>query len=541
MNVLLTVAFLSFITMGPSAYAAGVTCDLVYGKQGETIPRELKIKSPELARALFEGPHGSLVKNLSDLLRTLRDDNLLTQISYSFRSHFYEAKPFDNGKLEETFVTKVNEIIYPAKIGESEAIHLWNLAQALHTNVGRGRISEREEVLLAYLLRETVDFQSFRKNQINEEYLGKDHFIDAFVSGLELIFTKPKFKKTMDLLFKDRGFQEYVLSLYKEFPQFYSLRDAFRLIRSARKFSYKVKNDRQSKYVVGATLLLLSQATLVELSRDPNFPNDPYKNRYFEQKNDTLLIVKKEDYAVILEELLLRVLSNKNLSSDIVDLLDLTSFQIPLPPQVAKLEATIVEASKTMIVEPRAEAEAVLLKEQAEPSANSEIVQSKEFADSIPRDYFEPQPQRSEKKRKKGQTRPRKRDQKQEKKDAEEILLSEIQEIEAGKSYEFRFLRQENFEKQSVVFSKESLEPFEVSADTSLTPFLRAIQYGFTARYGSNGIKKVGTNMNHSENYYEVKPGVSRLRIIMIRDGNQWTAIKTVHKDEVVRFLEQLE
>ncbi len=114
-------------------------------------------------------------------------------------------------------------------------------------------------------------------------------------------------------------------------------------------------------------------------------------------------------------------------------------------------------------------------------------------------------------------------------------LADHMDNILEPQSYSFTMVRSAQLGIQTLVFAPESLDLYKTEKIDSISKFMQALQYGFTDADGSNGLKKLLV-----ENYYELKPGVSSYRMIVLRSGKTWTILATMHKDKVPIYMAQV-
>lgn len=113
-------------------------------------------------------------------------------------------------------------------------------------------------------------------------------------------------------------------------------------------------------------------------------------------------------------------------------------------------------------------------------------------------------------------------------------LIASAANVQADHEYKFDFLRNPQNGRQTIVFSPEVAKALN-DMPSERPKFLRAIWLGYTSRssQGTPGIKLIWRKAIGGKANYEVKPGNSDYRILMINAEGVWRPYRLAHKDHV--------
>ncbi len=505
-----------------------------------TLPRSLRIDS-DAASTILVGHFKEHLEVTSRLFRSLENPVLLNQIAHSFRTHKYVDSPGSTpsliGRIKqffskdqdlpfESFIDRAPVFFTELNLNENDLIKVWNIYNAIRKNIDDGFIENRNQryLLAVFILKSNRNFDFGRnvsKSSIEMTGLEASELSDNMA---ERAILNPRMLRTLNSIIKDSLFL-FALENYLSIRM--SNHDNMKFIKRMHSSAFRFKNTSESKWIasfifvkyLGIQLNLRSKLASLSVNLDQ-------ERQFFLNK---------------FEEDLLESLDDKSLAEDMLAVLDNLIYGTPMPLGFSQTEQMIVDGARNFWMPIKNEI-------SAQRTAEQDLLRQQNFESSrIQREVRDYTPQRVENlnnvrnpnKRERRRNRGRQQRNETETQDSqfEALYFDKDLSPSADEFYEITFLRNQNLGRQRVRFSEEVITEME-RRDLLWQTFLVPINNGFTASNGQNGIKKVGVRNNSvSNNVYEVRPGKSQFRMIMVNVGDEWTVIKIVHHDDVHRTI----
>lgn len=507
------------------------------------LPRDLRVDA-DSARIILGGEHKEALEVTSRLFESLQDPVLLNQIAHSFREHTYNENPAVQrgllGRAARALVGKSTEKSFssfkdeaPAflkrlDLSEEDWIKLWNIDTAIAKNLDSGFMQNRNQrYLLSLFLSKTITESSFSNSTRRGfvEYAVED-FANEVTVSTPVIVNTARLRSIVNELIHDRGFVD---TLGEEMQ---ALRDEGlnSLVSKFGRASYTLRTDKKAEMLVAIVLNGLFR--------------HPAENRNTAGRGLKIIFTgERRVYLEELESFLLKNLSDTTLAEPVVELMDRFLFKVPLPADAVTLSKNIIDGASSYWLLGKAEASRIKGDETLAAVAHEQSqISVREY---VP--IFLSRPVEISQRR-----NPNKRDRRRSSEGddgrvdvdqpviEQNLVFEEGLVPEAGVEYEFNFVRNPGFGVQKITFAEEVVKEMETQRINWKT-FLTPINNGFTAVAGQNGVKRMGAqNRSIRDNLYEVRPGRHAFRMLMLKDGNNWSVVRLIHHDQVQRIIENI-
>lgn len=509
-------------------------------EQSLSLPRELHI-SEENIKTILASPDAPYLLRVGTLFSKLEDSNLLKMVRYAFRSHQVNLDPFKGGFFRKGASAKALQDRIKAAIGREiedpkKLVEIWNTEAALKKNLEDSFLSDNELTLLAYIL-------SFSFNQIhfsNGNELGRIDFLnrakaETINTFSDFILASPVHRRTFSRVLQDPKLIE-TLNLLLKLGRGAKLMNGISVIPSELRHlslnSIRLGQNQNSKALLVFVLILME---------NPHQLEEYSFHRGFGQN---LILHGRERALSLLEDQLFEIMDSPLLIEKVIDLFDLHYTGTELPLGIKATQSLLINGAKSALLPIKARASEQKAQEAAQKSPNlAPRTTSFRSYNPVTEVLSTKEPERRNPRKRRNQVReegPIEGSLPETSSQIEYHTFPEDLSPQAGKPYSFQFLRNPELGEQKVIFPQDIVTGFEVQSKAHWAPFLKALNYGFTSRFGQNGIKKMGANIGLN-NIYEIQPGVSSFRIILKREGKTWLALKMLHKDKVDPYIQSLQ
>lgn len=299
------------------------------------------------------------------------------------------------------------------------------------------------------------------------------------------------------------------------------------------KSSLKKLNDKLQ-------LNILTTITFNELSGFINFVHfsnqEALKGKSFIDSKNELLNLVEEEFATRFPEI--------KTPDDIMNLLNFIYYGATPIDSPDSIRAALVEAAKSLLLPAKAEL-AQLKAEQHQAMQQQSLQNSKPIVVfSYPSEFIPTKIQTPNPNKRRNQTSTENSEaepvssKKQQSSKSENDLSRWFQEpnimLRDNYEYTFTFIRNQQNGVQKIIFPKDIVEALNASP-RERNKFIKAINLGYTAQNskGTPGVKLLYAKGENDQNIYEVKPGDSSYRLIMIKQDGVWIVQKLLTKKEM--------
>lgn len=486
--------------------------------------RDLRV-SEELQPWIFRGPFRERASQISYLYEMVIDPVNLSRLAATFKA--VEFDPTPKGRLLWTPWLLLLKMDHPrTDFKPEELVMLWNIHQALDVGFSKDW-NVRTRIQLSVRLLKAIKPEHFRSPRPAD--LSREYVFDRLRKLTPVLVNNVYSRKILEELLSDPKFNNYLHDLFIMFGLDLwggANSKEISMLLKARKQQLRLKSDQASMFLVHDSLSTI-------------FDYGVFRGQHREQWERAELT--REMFLNKMEEMLFEWMDNPSVVDRAVHVFDYILFKSPYPVAENVLVQQVGDSLRRELAPIRDEALARLKQAQlTEKQSKLDLLvrapqPTTPTATGVNRTELNPNKRRNQKSG-------------DEKREETPRLLSQMKEtltlsssgesIVANKKYSFLMLRQMSQGVQFIIFDTKVLDFFSNHSHENIQPFLKALEYGFTSRDGSNGIKKLGLNMSLRANIYEIKPGSSSFRILLKRDGDVWTALDVLHKDDIDSFLQ---
>jgi len=471
-------------------------------------------------------------QKLTNFKEQLKQDGVSELVSYSFRQTVFEPDPFQTHGSQEQFKNTIQSFFpFELTLSTQELVLLWNMKSAFDKREIDTYLNDEELIFLLYALRGEVSEDDFAgPNIIPEVSLDQlNGKLPGVRNRIKIALSEPKRRVVVSNFLKSK---DVIIALHtviqtmvgpEQHDELYAMLDRFD------KKSYQIKNN---------TLGLQDFHRALELTMIVIFSENFSSSRSNERSNQGGALITNE-----LETSLYTMTKDPNSTPILQDLFEFVLSNLPLP---LKPEAWLHAVERELRV--------LEIPEIEETTSNQSTVTIPTTSTLNSSPNLQPrttaQPERNPRKRRNQRGRRRNEARQNTESDTVETNTTQDQVLEMINKNSFPepeinyttfFMRNSHMGEQFLIFTSDSLKPFSQVEGLEVVGFLRAFHYGYTARDGSNGIKKLKASRKLNGEYYELKPGKSDFRLVLSKTGNVWTVIQTIHKDKLDNYVDGLD
>ncbi len=495
-----------------------------------------KINDP-VYRELRTGPESTEFLFLQQILNKTSSPHFLKQLSYSLRRHEFQKNPLSDGNSLREFEAQRN--LYSSQRKVDSPVLIWNIVHALQNHLGRGNLSEREAFFFAEVLGKKVKKEDFLVTK-NEEIENLSHIqLNFLIEDIAALVVKnSRWRNALEALTQEKGFAQLLKGLIGHQPVALNKVD-FEVQKVFRKMLDSIESGH---YRLGQSLKAQDEAYFIFAILMTYGLRGEFTLALHLTQNYQVKTLNRNDVINKFEEIILDGGATESQTlTDVLNLVDLTLFKTPFPLSETMIEPLFIQSLLDRFLPLKSAALSRLPQKPSEVRNLVTLHTPQSQKPSSPQNQrFERVLTKNPKKRKNQEKKsPLHEEASLKNESVIEYTLLNTQDHVSDKAYTFQMARQSYEGIQKIIFSETVIDFFKENSQEIIDPFIKALSYGFTARDGSNGIKKLVASEGLSKSYYEVRPGSSGYRIILTRENGYWKAIDILHKDDIDRYLKK--